>query len=279
MIFVPAVAPPSDRTGPEWWFFFKHNRLCVVTQVGTVSVPRLPAEAVPPEVREAGHCLGTLDGTPCFTAALPEDSPAPVGGEFVKLRGLYDMLPDVMIATAGRAFQVLEWDRTHRFCGACGKPLVTLPTERGRRCEPCDLVFYPRITPAIITAVVKDGSILLAHNRKFQQGLYSLIAGFVEAGESLEECVQREVNEETGLTVGRITYFGSQPWPFPNSLMIGFFAEWAEGEIRPDGEEITHAAWFNPETLPLLPAPGSISRKIIDRYVEEHAASCRDSSR
>lgn len=279
MIFVPAVAPPSGRTEPGWWFFFKHNRLCVITQDSTVSVPRLRPDEVPPEAREAGHYLGTLDGTPCFAAAIPEDSPAPVDGEFVKLRSLYGTLPDELTATAGRAFQVLEWDRTHRFCGACGKQLAALPTERGKRCEQCDLVFYPRITPAIITAVLKDGRILLAHNRKFQEGLYSLVAGFVEAGESLEECVRREVHEETGITVGRITYFGSQPWPFPNSLMVGFFAEWIEGEIRPDGEEITHAAWFTPEGLPLLPAQGSISRKIIDRYIEDHAASGRGSSR
>jgi NAD+ diphosphatase len=140
--------------------------------------------------------------------------------------------------------------------------------ERAKRCPECGFISYPVICPAVITAIIKDRKILLAHNRSFKGNMYSLIAGFVEAGETLEECVKREIMEEVGLQVKNVKYLGSQPWPFPNSLMIGFTAEYESGEIAVDGVEISDAKWFDIDNLPELPSEISIARKIINWYIE-----------
>ena len=186
------------------------------------------------------------------------------GFEFYDLRSLMTLLDQSQFTFACVSSQILYWDKTTKFCGECGSETKYSPSERAKTCPNCARSFYPAVTPAIVVAVMNEGRMLLAHNKNFAEGVYSLIAGFVEPGESLEECVQREVLEETGITVTNIKYFQSQPWPFPSSLMIGFTASYKSGEIKPDGEEITHAAWFNNSNLPALPRPGSLSRKIID---------------
>jgi NAD+ diphosphatase len=168
---------------------------------------------------------------------------------------------------ASLASQLLDWSREHRFCGSCGEPTQPNTTDMSLGCRPCGTKYYPRISPAVIVAVLKDNCILLAHNKMFPEGLYSLVAGFVEPGESLEETVTREVFEEVGVHLKNIRYFGSQSWPFPNSLMLGFTAEYDGGEITADGEEITDARFFTPEEVPKLPGSGAISRKIIDWFI------------
>jgi len=166
------------------------------------------------------------------------------------------------------ASHLVWWRTTYKYCPSCGKPLKEHDFERCLRCEACDENFYPIISPAIIVSVFKEGKILLAHNTGFPPGRHSLIAGFVEAGENLETAVHREVMEETGICIKNLRYLRSQPWPFPNSLMTAFTAEWESGELKPDGIEIERAAWYAPnDELPDLPPKGSVARKIIDEWL------------
>jgi NAD+ diphosphatase len=211
--------------------------------------------------------LGRLDGRPCFVAELgggaARDGLAPTG-----LRELFGRLPDELQAVAGRAFQTLEWYRNHAFCGRCGTPTQLADAERARGCPNCGAMFYPRISPAVIMLIERSGEILLARNRNFRGPFYSCLAGFVDPGESLEEAVAREVEEEVGIEIGDVTYFASQPWPFPSQLMIGFTARHAAGEIRLGGDpEIEDAAWFARDALPQLPGRFSLARRLIDSWL------------
>jgi NAD+ diphosphatase len=168
-----------------------------------------------------------------------------------------------------RAYHVAQWRRDSVYCGSCGAKNADAPDEVARLCPCCGRREYPRISPAVITIVINDrGEALLAHNRAFAEGVYSLIAGFNEAGENLEATAVREIREEVGLEVKDIRYAASQPWPFPNSLMLGFTARYAGGDIRPDGREILDARWFKAGALPKLPGPGSVSRRLINNWVE-----------
>ncbi|MCP3965763.1 MAG: NAD(+) diphosphatase [Lentisphaerae bacterium] len=189
--------------------------------------------------------------------------------ESLDLREVMQFTSPAEAASANRARQLLYWLREHQFCGVCGNKTEQSDHETAKVCPECGEVSFPRVSPAVITAITKGDQMLLAHNRKFKKGLYSLVAGFVEAGESLEQAVAREIKEEVGVEVKNIKYFGSQGWPFPHSLMVGFTAEYADGEITPDGKEIVEAQWFDVDKLPYLPSSTSISRKIIDSVIEK----------
>jgi NAD+ diphosphatase len=169
-----------------------------------------------------------------------------------------------------RAFHIAQWRRESRFCGSCGSPNGDADSgELARQCPACGRLEFPRISPAVITIIINDeGKALLAHNKKFAPGVYSLIAGFNEAGESLEHTVAREIREEVNIEVRDIRYIASQPWPFPNSLMLGFAARYASGDIKPDGVEIEDARWFGRDALPGLPGLGSVSRYLIGRWLD-----------
>lgn len=233
------------------------------------------AGAVPAE-----HYLGAVAedhpgrhaGLHCFAVDLPDSAKAADGLAFQGLRELFGLIDEELFAVAGRAFQVVQWDRTHRFCGRCGRPTVHHERDRARQCPGCGLVSYPRVSPAVIVLVSRGDRFLLARNASFPGKRYSIIAGFVEAGETLETAVVREIREEVGIEVRNVAYFGSQPWPFPHSLMVGFTAEHASGEIAIDGEEIVDAGWYrpDPEQLPELPNRISISRRIIDSFLNAH---------
>jgi NAD+ diphosphatase len=188
----------------------------------------------------------------------------------VPLRSAYSVLGDETWAIASRAAQVVEWDRNHGFCGRCGTVTEKLPTELGRKCPQCGLIAYPRISPATITLVERGDQVLLAHGVAHATQMYALIAGFVEAGETLEECVQREVREEVGIEVDEVRYFGSQSWPFPHSIMLGFTAQYRAGEIQVDPTEIEDARWFDVHSLPMIPQRMSIARRLIDDYALRH---------
>jgi NAD+ diphosphatase len=190
---------------------------------------------------------------------------APQGSKFAGLRSLFGVMADDMVAIAGRANQLLQWDRTHRFCGACGTATIREAHERARRCPACNLSAYPRISPAMMCLITRGKEILLARNVNFPAGRYSALAGFVEAGESIEDAVHREVREEVGVQVRNLEYFASQSWPFPHSLMIAFTAEYEGGVLTPNGHEIAEADWFSHDRLPQLPPKISIARALIEK--------------
>ena len=215
------------------------------------------------------HFLGSLDGEACYAAEVAEDTDPPAGMVFSGLRNLFDSLDDTLYRLAVVAVQVVDWDRLHQFCGRCGERTDYKEGVRAKECGRCGLISFPRLSPAVIVAVERGKKLLLARANRFPTQFYSVLAGFVEPGETLEEAVAREVKEEVGIEVTNIRYFGSQPWPFPDSLMIGFTAQYAGGEICIDRTEIVDAGWFEADELPSLPGKISIARRLIDWFVEK----------
>lgn len=214
--------------------------------------------------------LGKYGDRLCFSGELANNQNIPENMTFLGLRQLIGLVEEELFWMAGKAFQVMDWDRTYQFCGQCGALTQTKEHEYAKVCPSCNLINYPRLSPAIIVAVVKDHQILLAQGSRFPSAFYSVLAGFVEPGETLEECVAREVMEEVGIAIKNISYFGSQPWPFPNSLMLGFTAEYAAGEIKIDENEILDAGWFTVNNIPQRPKSISIASKLIDWFIESH---------
>ena len=208
-------------------------------------------------------------------AFVSPSDPLPAGFGTLPVRDILSVLTGERAAGGGgplgrllRAFHLAQWRAESRFCGSCGGRNIDAEGELARYCPACGRLEFPRISPAVITLVVNgEGKALLAHNKKFSAGVYSLIAGFNEAGESLEATVAREIREEVGIEVRDIRYIVSQPWPFPNSLMLGFTARYASGELRPDGLEIVDARWFGRDDLPLLPGYGSVSRSLVEAWI------------
>ena len=210
--------------------------------------------------------LGTRDGIVYYVAEVL--SALPAGWQQSPVRELFGRVPQSDMAIAAYALRILDFDRSTAFCGRCGAKTRPLTTERARVCTACGRVVYPRISPAIIVLIKKgEEEILLARSPGFVPGVFSVIAGFNEPGENLEETVHREVGEEVGIAVQNLRYFGSEPWPFPDSLMIGFVADHARGDIRIDNREIEAAGWFTRDTLPPLPSKMSISRALIEAWV------------
>ncbi|QEE16564.1 NAD(+) diphosphatase [Promethearchaeum syntrophicum] len=188
------------------------------------------------------------------------------------LRSLIRLDPGYNLLIAGIAYHVYTWISNHIYCGRCGKRFIYSLAEFALKCPSCNNTEYPHISPAVIIAIIKDNKILLAHNKQFPTNLYSLIAGFVDPGENLEEAISREVKEEIGISICNISYFASQPWPFPNSLMLAFTADWAEGEISVDKKEIMDAQWFGLDNLPKLPSSISVARNLIDHFVQQFSS-------
>ncbi|MFV0259572.1 MAG: NAD(+) diphosphatase [Acidimicrobiales bacterium] len=234
----------------------------------------VPVAAQVPLAVETVHLLG-LDGTTAVWAvdaaeAVFDDDPGfPDQVSWVGLRQLYGAIDETDWVLAGRAAQVVTWDRDHRFCGRCGEPTTAHWRDRARECRRCRLLAYPRLNPAVIMLVERDdGRALLAWGRQFPGRFFSALAGFVEPGESLEEAVAREVQEEVGITIDDIRYFGSQPWPFPHSMMIGFTARYRSGELVYQEDEIVEAGWYTPDDLPPVPRGGmSIAGWMIEDWI------------
>lgn len=267
----PGFAGPEAPPEHSLWFVFRGAELLVRTGAAPAPLRATRPEALGLAASRV-HYLGQLASDHCFAAEVTADAPAPDGWAFQGLRALFATLDDTALALAGRALQIVDWDRTHLYCGACGQPTSVRLTERARECSACGLVVYPRLAPVVMCVVRRGASLLLARSPRFAHGVYSALAGFVEPGETLEQCVQREVEEEVGLRVKNLRYFASQPWPFPHSLMIAFFADHEAGEIRVDGVEIEAAEWFAAGNLPKLPGRMSIARKLIDAAIGECAA-------
>ena len=207
-------------------------------------------------------------GLDAWGIALERDD-LPDGYRASDLRTLLGVLDAETTGAVMRAVHLARFIETHAFCGRCATPMIDDPVEAARRCPRCGLLVHPRIAPAVIMLVRRGDQALLARNGRFPLPFFSALAGFVEIGETLEETVAREVREEVGVEIANIRYFGSQPWPFPDSLMIGFTAEWASGEVTIDGEEIVEAGFFDANAMPVVPPKISIARQMIDAWVDE----------
>jgi NAD+ diphosphatase len=246
--FIPTLLPPAHAVGAM-----------------TIHVRGAEVLVLDDHPPEGAQFLGVLGDVACW--AVDSDGDDEIDG-LMPLMALYGRLDERRWTIAGRAVQLIEWARTHRFCGRCGTPTEPSAGERSLRCPACGLLAFPRLAPAVITLIQRDDEVLLARGINFPMPMYSCLAGFVEPGETLEQAVHREVREEVGVGLSEVRYFGSQPWPFPHSLMIGFTATWAEGEIDIDETEIVDAQWYRADTMPMIPPAMSIARTLIDAWLE-----------
>ena len=263
--FAPGVEGPPRAPDTALWFAFRGRELLVAAD-GSLAPGPEPRQ-LDIATREV-HYLGRFGELHCYAAELAQEAEAPTGLAFRELRALFRSLDPELHRLAGRAVQIVDWDRTHRFCGACGAATRAVPGERARACPACGLRQYPRLAPAVIVSVERGDEILLGRSRHFPPGIYSVLAGFVEPGESVEEAVAREVREETGIELEGLRYFGSQPWPFPNSLMLGFQARYAGGELAIDETELEDARWFHRNDMPMLfPGSASIAQWLIHDFL------------
>jgi len=265
--FNPEITTQKEPANSDLFFVFCERKLLVQDNAGTPRAPSREEVAAFCEDIEDELYIGTLGGVPCYTA-ITQVNNAPDGYSFSDLRYVFFNGEPKLRTPLSTAALLRDWMINTRFCGRCGAKTVPRSNEWCSACPDCGSVAYPRMSPAVIVAVIRDGKILLAHNSRFPvPEMYSLIAGFVEPGESLEDTVHREILEETGLRVKNIRYFSSQCWPFPDSLMVGYVAEHASGEIQLN-DELSDAGWFCKDTMPKVPDRGPISRMIIDWYLE-----------
>lgn len=265
-MFVPALSSKLEHDRRTW--LVAHPKGLVARREDDRIVFPTDDEVAALGLRtEDAQRLGTLDDTDALAIAYERRVEPPF--ELLPLRVLAALLDPERFGVAGRAMHTCDWLTTSRFCGRCGTRTARVDGERSMACPACGLHVYPRISPAIITLIRKGDLALLASNAKFPGAFYSTLAGFAEIGEALEETLVREVREEVGVAVTNVRYFGSQPWPFPNSLMIAFTAEWASGEIAIDPAEISDAKWFAADALPMIPPPLSIARRLIDAWIAE----------
>jgi NAD+ diphosphatase len=265
--FRPSANPPEAKNEPAWWFIFLKGRLLVHLEGDSLKIPliRTP-EDLGLSPREEIY-LGRFKEAHCYAAALSESENGPKGMVSQDLRQLYGRLKPDFFPITFRALHLLDWSQKTRFCGRCGGLMKDKTDLLAKECSECGSVRFPKISPAVIVLVEREDKVLLARSPRFKDSFYSVLAGFAEPGETLEEVVVREVREETGIEVQDIRYFGSQPWPFPDSLMIAFTARYAGGEIRVDGSEILEARWFPFDQLPNIPGKISIARELIDWFV------------
>lgn len=255
--FTPSIKREPLYLKDEFWFIFKDAKL-LIEKTSYHPIQRQDL------LLTRDLYLGTYKDLHIYAGELSSLEKAPPDALAVDLRYLHNKMDDAFFSLAGRARQLILWDLTHQFCGQCGSKTIDRLNERAKECPSCGLLNFPKISPAIMVLIQKDEEILLARSPHFPKGIYSVLSGFVDPGETLENCVKREVLEEVGLHVDNIEYFSSQPWPFPSSLMIAFTCKWVCGEIKVDPSEIEEARWFKKDNLPLLFPEISISRMLID---------------
>lgn len=256
-----------------YWFIFRNEKILTNT-TGRSTAPILVRVLDIPQlnIEKAMH-VGVWDCIECYAVFDETENGIEIPDtEWVSLRWDYGKFDDELFYIYGRSLHLLAWAQNNRFCGRCGNAMALKSDERCFLCPSCGFCSFPRISPAVIVSIEKDGKLLLARGVRYKSKMYSALAGFVEPGESLEDCVRREIKEEVGIDVKNIQYFKSQPWPFPDSLMIAFTAEYAGGELAIDPAEILDAGWFGPEDFPPLPGKFSIARALIDHFVNRGTA-------
>jgi len=262
--FVPLLS--GRPAGPSLPFVFRGHELLV--READLGLPDEPACTALGVTSAQLLPVGMLGPRYCGTAWVARDATPAEGFVFIGLRRLFGAIDEEVLAVASRALQIAEWARTHRYCGACGAPMQAVAGERCFACPACGHACYPRIAPAMMTLVKRGDSILLARHTGRASARFTALAGFLEAGESIEDAIHREVFEEVGLKVRDLNYFGSQFWPFPHSLMIAFTAEHAGGGLVVDRSEISEARWFGPsDALPEIPPPVSIAAALINAHL------------
>ena len=268
--FVPLIDPQPHARAPLT-FIFNQGRLLLRSMDGKLSEHGLPEPAAIGIGADQLHAVGIWQGRYCQAAWTDSEALPDASYGWHNLRALFGELEDAFVAIAGRAAQIAEWARTHRYCGACAAPMGRAGAERAYRCEACGHTAYPRISPAMMVLIRKGEQVLLAQHATYTTKRYVPLAGFLEAGETVEEAIHREVFEEVGLKVANLRYFASQSWPFPHSLMLAFTADYVEGEIRVDASEILDARWFGPHEYPDPPERHmSISTMLIDSLHPRH---------
>lgn len=265
--YMKFVSDPLFKEGnkeEDLWFLFQDKMILVKEDMGRTTVTTFKDVKKLIDGLEIKYHLGKLKDTQCFCGEI--NSAVKVSGElkFITLRECAAIIDKESVSVAGKAAQIIHFHKTNKYCGICGGENEFANNEFAMKCKKCGYTCYPKVCPAIIVGITKGDKILLANNKNFPEGLHSTIAGFVDVNETLEECVRREILEEVNIKVKNIKYFDSQPWPYPNSIMIGFTAEYESGEIKVDGEEILHADWYSKDDLPILPDKTTIARRIID---------------
>lgn len=251
------------------WFVFNNGQVLIEKQADGYHIPFGKNAPVPVPPGSTIHTIGTINGFPAKAYAIH----TPVEGDestfqmMKDLRASFEVLPLHEYQMAGKASQILHWDKNSRYCPMCGVPTVQV-SPIAKRCPTCRQEFYPRISPAVIVLIKKEDSILLVHARNFKGSFKGLVAGFLEPGETLEECVHREVREETGLRICNLKYFGSQPWPYPSGIMVGYTAEYESGTLKLQNEELSTGAFYTRDRLPEIPKKLSIARQLIDAWLE-----------
>lgn len=268
MNFVSDFKHPEEIKPDSLWFMIHEQKIVVFSEDNSTSIPEYKKLLENSIFTEHTQYMGTYNSVSCYAGEIEDLKHLPESFSVHPPLSLLKEIGADLVRIAGLASQFINWSRNHRICGRCGKPTEDKKDERAKICTDCGQVYYPRLSPAVIVAVVKDDRILMANSPRFPSKFYSVLAGFVEPGETLEECVEREVYEEVGIRLKNIRYFGSQPWPFPDSLMVGFTAEYAGGEIIIDEKEIADAQWFKKDEIPRIPPSISIARKLIDWFLE-----------
>ncbi|MDF2893073.1 MAG: pyrophosphatase [Clostridia bacterium] len=268
MTFELRALPFPGEEEKSCYFIFSGDKLLVEEKDDSVKILDKDSLSAYNMVLKAPLYLGRLDSIPYIAADLPSAQIMQSSLKLIGLRQVFGQIEDELFWLAARAYHLINWSKNTTYCGRCGSETFMKESEHSKYCPKCGLALYPKISPAVIVAVTKKDEILLAKNALNKSGFYSVLAGFVEPGENLEECVAREIKEEAGINVKNIQYFGSQPWPFPDSLMVGFTAEYADGELVIDRQELSDARWFKADALPEIPGKLSISRRLIDWFAE-----------
>ncbi len=264
----------SNENSDAYWYVFQNSRLLVKNDRESTLIPTQKDISELTIEQDSQLYLETLNNRPSYSAELTKGAELPKSLVLIGLRELFGKIQDDFWTTAGYALQLNNWNRDNQFCNKCGSPIDHKHDERAKICTNCQFVNYPRINPCIIVAITKGDKILLARSIRYpKRMLYSVIAGYVESGETLEECVRREVKEEVNLDVKNIRYFSSQQWPFTSALMVGFTAEYAGGDVVVEKEELIEAGWYSKENLPEVPGWGSISGRLIEWFASGESNS------